>query len=187
MIIDLSQAHTDICLDRYVEVHDGQCYLGMANVIMIPLLVFDLVVNGVWCVQFLLPIYWTARARRQSSDRSPIFNEKLRSLALRTTWATLGTCAATLSNLVQIALSRTEKAWILWLTFSLEVVFSCVVVRTLGHILATTANDWKLHFATQPSKPVRDSTGRNLQISEPNKSLSVSLEFVNSDVVSDVV
>ncbi|KAJ0322586.1 hypothetical protein Brms1b_001963 [Colletotrichum noveboracense] len=97
---------------RITRIDDGQCYIGMQKVSMIPLISFDAVVNVYLTILFLIPL--KSLYSFKNFPKTPA-NVRLRTVALRTFVGALCTLTSSIVNLTVL--------------MALDVLFSAVVVQ----------------------------------------------------------
>ncbi|KAL0940717.1 uncharacterized protein CTRU02_203480 [Colletotrichum truncatum] len=154
---------------RITRIDDGQCYIGMQKVSMIPLISFDAVVNIYLTILFLIPLKTTnskvgpyntnSSAGLYSFKNFPKTpaNIRLRTVALRTFIGALCTLTSSIVNLTVLMVLNGEPGWVCLMCCNSDVLFSAVVVQWV------TSRD---NAATQSSSGASRSHDPNLFISD---------------------
>ncbi|KAJ3943810.1 uncharacterized protein N0V96_006743 [Colletotrichum fioriniae] len=121
---------------RITRIDDGQCYIGMQKVSMIPLISFDAVVNVYLTILFLIPLKSKAsQAFQQASLYSfknfpkTTANIRLRSVALRTFVGALCTLTSSIVNLTVLMALNGEPGWVCLMCCNSDILFSAIVVQ----------------------------------------------------------
>ncbi|OHF00410.1 hypothetical protein CORC01_04391 [Colletotrichum orchidophilum] len=111
---------------RITRIDDGQCYIGMQKVSMIPLISFDAVVNVYLTILFLIPL-----KRLYSFKNFPktTANIRLRSVALRTFIGALCTLTSSIVNLTVLMVLNGEPGWVCLMCCNSDILFSAIVVQ----------------------------------------------------------
>ncbi|KAJ9620912.1 hypothetical protein H2203_007498 [Taxawa tesnikishii (nom. ined.)] len=108
---------------RYARINQhGVCIIGMQRFVLIPLIVFDLLVNVWTTMLFIQPL------RNLYTYRHGI-NMKLRTMAFRTFIGSCTTLASSIANLSLLVILDGEQAWICLLLCNLDVLASVLVLH----------------------------------------------------------
>ncbi|KAF9701589.1 hypothetical protein EKO04_000771 [Ascochyta lentis] len=108
----------------------GVCIIGMQKIAMLPLIIFEVVVNIYLTLLFILPL-------RQLYTYKNNINPKLNRMAFRTLVGSLATLTTSVANLTALMVLRGEPGWICLMCCNADILF-CVVV---------------LHWVTSKDKP----------------------------------
>ncbi|KAH9219211.1 hypothetical protein DL95DRAFT_384641 [Leptodontidium sp. 2 PMI_412] len=101
---------------------DGTCIIGMEMKAMMPLIIFDAVVNFYLTMLFVLPL------RSLYSYRNTP-NSALRTIALRSFVGSLATLTSSVVNLTVLMVLKGEEAWICLMCCNADILFSVVVLH----------------------------------------------------------
>ncbi|KAK2021079.1 hypothetical protein LX32DRAFT_714142 [Colletotrichum zoysiae] len=105
---------------------DGQCYIGMQKVSMIPLISFDAVVNIYLTILFLIPLKSLYSFKHCSTTPA---NARLRTVACRTFIGALCTLTSSIVNLTVLMVLDGEPGWVCLMCCNSDVLFSVIVVQ----------------------------------------------------------
>ncbi|KAF4945377.1 hypothetical protein FSARC_14441 [Fusarium sarcochroum] len=105
-------------IHRIARITNGECYIGMKKISMIPLIAFDFVINIYLTILFLIPLKTTSHA-----------NCRLRSLALRTFIGACCTLTSSIINLTVVMVLNGEPGWVCLMCCSTDVLFSAIVLQ----------------------------------------------------------
>ncbi|GKT57375.1 hypothetical protein ColTof4_11521 [Colletotrichum tofieldiae] len=111
---------------RITRIDDGQCYIGMQKVSMIPLISFDAVVNIYLTILFLIPL--KSLYSFKHFPKTPA-NVRLRTVALRTFIGALCTLTSSIVNLTVLMVLNGEPGWVCLMCCNSDVLFSAIVVQ----------------------------------------------------------
>ncbi|KAK0660026.1 hypothetical protein DIS24_g3746 [Lasiodiplodia hormozganensis] len=112
----------------------GTCIIGMQKKAMMPLIIFDVVINVYLTALFIIPL------RRLYSYRHNT-NKTLRIMALRTFIGSCATLTSSVVNLTVLMILKGEPGWICLMCCNADILFSVLV----------------LHWVTSFDKPTTDS------------------------------
>ncbi|KAH7379730.1 hypothetical protein BKA64DRAFT_234607 [Cadophora sp. MPI-SDFR-AT-0126] len=101
---------------------DGTCIIGMEMKAMMPLIIFDAVVNFYLTMLFVLPL-----RSLYSYKNTP--NSALRTIALRSFVGSLATLTSSVVNLTVLMILKGEEAWICLMCCNADILFSVVVLH----------------------------------------------------------
>ncbi|KAL3419309.1 hypothetical protein PVAG01_09531 [Phlyctema vagabunda] len=121
---------------RFTE--EGVCIIGMERKAMIPLIIFDVIVNVYLTVLFIIPL------RKQHSYQNNA-DSALRTVTFRTFIGSVGTLTSSIVNLTVVMVLQGEPAWICFICCNTEILFSVVV----------------LHWVTSKDKPKGSTLSRS--------------------------
>lgn len=111
---------------RITRIDDGQCYIGMQKVSMIPLISFDAVVNVYLTILFLIPLKSLYSFKNFPKTTA---NIRLRSVALRTFVGALCTLTSSIVNLTVLMALNGEPGWVCLMCCNSDILFSAIVVQ----------------------------------------------------------
>ncbi|PVH88166.1 hypothetical protein DL98DRAFT_509648 [Cadophora sp. DSE1049] len=100
----------------------GTCIIGMEMKAMMPLIIFDAVVNFYLTMLFVLPL-----RSLYSYKNTP--NSALRTIALRSFVGSLATLTSSVVNLTVLMVLKGEEAWICLMCCNADILFSVVVLH----------------------------------------------------------
>ncbi|WYZ37506.1 hypothetical protein EsH8_II_001012 [Colletotrichum jinshuiense] len=134
---------------RITRIDDGQCYIGMQRVSMIPLISFDAVVNIYLTILFLIPL--KSLYSFKHFPKTPA-NIRLRTVALRTFIGALCTLASSVVNLTVLMALNGEPGWVCLMCCNSDVLFSVIVVQwvTSRDNAATQSSTGGAHSRSEP-------------------------------------
>ncbi|KAK0113590.1 hypothetical protein ONS95_013837 [Cadophora gregata] len=101
---------------------DGTCIIGMEMKAMMPLIIFDAVVNFYLTMLFVLPL-----RSLYSYKNTP--NSALRTIALRSFVGSLATLTSSVVNLTVLMVLKGEEAWICLMCCNADILFSVLVLH----------------------------------------------------------
>ncbi|KAJ4334342.1 hypothetical protein N0V95_009191 [Ascochyta clinopodiicola] len=113
----------------------GMCIIGMQKIAMMPLIIFEVVVNVYLTLLFILPL-------RQLYSYKNNVNPKLNRMAFRSLIGSLATLTTSVANLTVLMALRGEPGWICLMCCNADILF-CVVV---------------LHWVTSKDKPLQSTS-----------------------------
>ncbi|KAK7621600.1 hypothetical protein IWX48DRAFT_411693 [Phyllosticta citricarpa] len=100
----------------------GMCIIGMEKKAMMPLIVFDVVVNVYLTSLFLLPL-------RQLYSYRERTNRTLRRMAIRTFFGSCATLTSSVTNLTILMVLIGEPGWICLMCCNADILFSVIVLH----------------------------------------------------------
>ncbi|UPX19266.1 uncharacterized protein EKO05_0009535 [Ascochyta rabiei] len=126
----------------------GMCIIGMQKIAMLPLIIFEVVVNIYLTLLFILPL------RKLYSYKNNV-NPKLNRMAFRSLVGSLATLTTSIANLTVLMVLRGEPGWVCLMCCNADILF-CVLV---------------LHWMTSKDKPVSSTStyASNNKISDAPK------------------
>lgn len=101
---------------------NGTCIIGMQSKAMMPLIIFDSVVNLYLTMLFVIPL-----RSLYSYKNTP--NSTLRTIALRSFVGSLGTLTSSVANLTILMVLHGEAAWICLMCCNADILFSVLVLH----------------------------------------------------------
>ncbi|KAL1382342.1 hypothetical protein HDK64DRAFT_49177 [Phyllosticta capitalensis] len=102
--------------------NDGMCIIGMEKKAMMPLIIFDVVVNVYLTSLFLLPL-------RQLYSYRERTNKTLRRMAIRTFFGSCATLTSSVTNLTILMVLTGEPGWICLMCCNADILFSVIVLH----------------------------------------------------------
>ncbi|KAH8888218.1 hypothetical protein GQ53DRAFT_843620 [Thozetella sp. PMI_491] len=111
---------------RITRMEDGQCIIGMQRLAMIPLIVFDLLVNVYLTFLFLIPL--SSLYTFKNFQKTPA-NVRLRTVAFRTFVGSCCTLASSIINLSVLMALNGEPGWVCLMCCNCDVLFTSVVLQ----------------------------------------------------------
>ncbi|KAI9157944.1 WD40 repeat-like protein [Paramyrothecium foliicola] len=99
---------------------DGMCIIGMERVVLLPLVIFDVVVNLYLTATFIVPI------RNLHSYNN---NPRLKKMAVRTFIGSLATLASAVTNIVVMMVLNGEPGWLCFTLCNIEILFTTMVLH----------------------------------------------------------
>ncbi|TQN69743.1 hypothetical protein CSHISOI_05725 [Colletotrichum shisoi] len=182
---------------RITRIDDGQCYIGMQKVSMIPLISFDAVVNIYLAILFLIPL--KSLYSFKHFPKTPA-NIRLRTVALRTFTGALCTLTSSIVNLTVLMVLNGEPGWVCLMCCNSDILFSAIVVQwgTNKNNVATQvssgagsrnelfAEDFRRPDGNPPYSPHLASSQKHVMddMGEISLSNSTPSDFPNSDKAS---
>ncbi|KAJ4246864.1 hypothetical protein NW762_013416 [Fusarium torreyae] len=113
-------------IHRIARITNGECYIGMEKISMIPLIAFDFVINIYLTILFLIPLKNLYSFSNQPNGHA---NCRLRSLALRTFIGACCTLTSSIINLTVVMVLNGEPGWVCLMCCSTDVLFSAIVIQ----------------------------------------------------------
>ncbi|KAK4038921.1 hypothetical protein C8A01DRAFT_17010, partial [Parachaetomium inaequale] len=111
---------------RFARVENGECIIGMQRPAMIPLIVFDLLVNIYLTIIFLKPL--SSLYSYKNFDRAP-GSRKLKTMAVRTFIGSICTLASSVVNLSVLVGLNGEPGWVCLMCCNSDILFSAAVIH----------------------------------------------------------
>ncbi|KAK2611449.1 hypothetical protein N8I77_004787 [Diaporthe amygdali] len=105
---------------------DGMCVIGMERPALLPLIIFDLVVNVYLTTLFLIPLSSLHSFRNVQRSQPSL---ELRKIALRTFIGSLCTLTSSIVNLSVLTALNGEPGWVCLLCCNCDVLFSAIMVH----------------------------------------------------------
>lgn len=150
----------------------GTCIIGMQKKAMLPLIVFDVVINVYLTALFIIPL------RRLYSYQHNT-NKALRIMALRTFVGSCATLTSSVVNLTILMILKGEPGWICLMCCNADILFSVLVLHWVTSFDRTTTdssyardrenrNDGSGNTANPPSRNMTNGTLTNGQPLDPN-------------------
>ncbi|KAH8883528.1 hypothetical protein GQ53DRAFT_771736 [Thozetella sp. PMI_491] len=99
---------------------DGMCIIGMERVVLLPLVIFDVVVNVYLTATFLIPI------RNLHSYNN---NPRLKRMAIRTFIGSVATLTSVVANIVLMMVLNGEPGWMCFTFCNIELLFTTLVLH----------------------------------------------------------
>ncbi|KAK3898835.1 hypothetical protein C8A05DRAFT_37571 [Staphylotrichum tortipilum] len=136
---------------RFARVENGECIIGMQRPAMIPLIVFDLLVNIYLTIIFLKPL--SSLYSYKNFERAP-GSRKLRTMAMRTFIGCICTLASSIVNLSVLVGLNGEPGWVCLMCCNSDILFSAVVINwiTSRDSTTSTVTDDTGHFSRPRSQ-----------------------------------
>ncbi|RDW87764.1 hypothetical protein BP5796_03458 [Coleophoma crateriformis] len=122
----------------------GMCIIGMEKKAMMPLIIFDVVVNVYLTSLFIVPL------RRQLTYKSSSENA-LRTVTFRTFIGSLTTLTSSVINLTILMVLHGEPAWICLMCCNFDILFSVLVLHWV------TTKDSTTRFGSKNSNNTRET------------------------------
>ncbi|KAK4207021.1 hypothetical protein QBC37DRAFT_104763 [Rhypophila decipiens] len=125
---------------RINRVENGQCIIGMQKLAMIPLIVFDLLVNVYLTVLFLIPLFGLYSFNNLQKSRG---SRRLRTVATRTFIGCVCTLTSSIVNLSVLMALDGEPGWVCLMCCNSDILFSAVVIQwiTSRDSMSPASND----------------------------------------------
>ncbi|RBQ75259.1 hypothetical protein FVER14953_20258 [Fusarium verticillioides] len=111
---------------RIARIVNGECFIGMKSISMIPLIAFDAVVNIYLTILFLIPLKNLYSFKNLPKTRA---NSRLRSVAFRTFVGACCTLTSSIVNLTVLMVLDGEPGWVCLMCCNSDVLFSAIVVQ----------------------------------------------------------
>ncbi|KAF4970935.1 hypothetical protein FSARC_2131 [Fusarium sarcochroum] len=111
---------------RIARIVNGECFIGMKSVSMIPLIAFDAVVNVYLTILFLIPLKNLYSFRNLPKTNA---NSRLRNVAFRTFVGACCTLTSSIVNLTVLMVLDGEPGWVCLMCCNSDVLFSAIVVQ----------------------------------------------------------
>ncbi|CAG9992137.1 unnamed protein product [Clonostachys byssicola] len=99
---------------------DGMCIIGMERSVLIPLVIFEVIVNLYLTTTFLIPI-----RNLHSYDHNP----RLKKMVVRTFVGSLATLTSTVVNIVMMTVLNGEPAWMCFMICNTDILFTTLVLH----------------------------------------------------------
>ncbi|KAL2061324.1 hypothetical protein VTL71DRAFT_7597 [Oculimacula yallundae] len=129
---------------------DGTCIIGMELKAMMPLIIFDAVVNLYLTLLFVLPL-----RSLYSYKNSP--KSSLRTMAIRSFVGSIATLTSSVVNLTVLMVLQGEEAWLCLMLCNADILFSVVVLHWV------TSKDTIREESTNLTSPGHTSRSRRQQ------------------------
>ncbi|CAH0059519.1 unnamed protein product [Clonostachys solani] len=113
-------------LYRIVRMEQGQCFIGMEGVGIIPLITFDSLANAYLTLLFLVPLRKIYKFRKLARTQA---NYHLQNVALRTFIGALCTLISSVTNLTVLMALNGEPGWVCLMCCNCDVLFSAAVIH----------------------------------------------------------
>ncbi|KAF4494863.1 hypothetical protein FAGAP_9005 [Fusarium agapanthi] len=152
---------------RIARIVNGECFIGMKSISMIPLIAFDAVVNIYLTILFLIPLKNLYSFKNLPKTHA---NSRLRSVAFRTFVGACSTLTSSIVNLTILMVLDGEPGW--------GVLFSAIVVQWV------TSRDSAGSSSQSASAAVTDGsyTGRRASSAHPRSLHASNVPNVPRDV-----
>ncbi|GKU12862.1 unnamed protein product [Fusarium langsethiae] len=111
---------------RIARIVNGECFIGMEKISMIPLIAFDAVVNVYLTILFLIPLKNLYSFKNLPKTGA---NARLRSVAMRTFVGACCTLTSSIVNLSVLMVLNGEPGWVCLMCCNSDVLFSAIVVQ----------------------------------------------------------
>ncbi|CAF3502219.1 unnamed protein product [Fusarium graminearum] len=111
---------------RIARIVNGECFIGMEKISMIPLIAFDAVVNVYLTILFLIPLKNLYSFKNLPKTGA---NSRLRSVAMRTFVGACCTLTSSIVNLSVLMVLNGEPGWVCLMCCNSDVLFSAIVVQ----------------------------------------------------------
>ncbi|CAH0042504.1 unnamed protein product [Clonostachys rhizophaga] len=113
---------------------DGMCIIGMERAVLIPLVIFEVIVNLYLTTTFLVPI-----RNLHSYDHNP----RLKKMVIRTFVGSLATLTSTVVNIVMMTVLNGEPAWMCFMICNTDILFTTLVLHwvTVSDSVGTSQNE----------------------------------------------
>ncbi|KAH6622851.1 hypothetical protein F5144DRAFT_632284 [Chaetomium tenue] len=121
---------------RFARVENGECIIGMQRPAMIPLIVFDLLVNVYLTIIFLKPL--SSLYSYKNFDRAP-GSRRLKTMATRTFIGCICTLASSIVNLSVLVGLNGEPGWVCLMCCNSDILFSAAVIHWVTSRDSTTS------------------------------------------------
>ncbi|KAH6848359.1 hypothetical protein B0I37DRAFT_406114 [Chaetomium sp. MPI-CAGE-AT-0009] len=121
---------------RFARVEDGECIIGMQRPAMIPLIVFDLLVNVYLTIIFLKPL--SSLYSYKNFDRSP-GSGRLKTMATRTFIGCICTLTSSIVNLSVLVGLNGEPGWVCLMCCNSDILFSAAMIHWVTSRDSTTS------------------------------------------------
>ncbi|KAL2274234.1 hypothetical protein FJTKL_03583 [Diaporthe vaccinii] len=106
--------------------NNGMCVIGMERPALLPLIIFDLIVNVYLTTLFLIPLSSLHSFRNVQRSQPSL---ELRKIALRTFIGSLCTLTSSIVNLSVLTALNGEPGWVCLLCCNCDVLFSAIMVH----------------------------------------------------------
>ncbi|KAL1836968.1 hypothetical protein VTJ49DRAFT_4432 [Mycothermus thermophilus] len=111
---------------RFARIENGECIIGLKRQAILPLIIFDLLVNVYLTILFLRPLYSIYAFK--TYGRSPGSN-RLKTMALRTFIGCVCTLTSSIVNLSVLVALNGEPGWVCLMCCNSDILFSAVVIH----------------------------------------------------------
>ncbi|KAF5020841.1 hypothetical protein F66182_7124 [Fusarium sp. NRRL 66182] len=111
---------------RIARIVNGECFIGMKSISMIPLIAFDAVVNVYLTILFLIPLKNLYSFKNLPKTHA---NSRLRNVAFRTFVGACCTLTSSIVNLTVLMVLDGEPGWVCLMCCNSDVLFSAIVVQ----------------------------------------------------------
>ncbi|KAL2126266.1 hypothetical protein VTI74DRAFT_1297 [Chaetomium olivicolor] len=145
---------------RFARVENGECIIGMQRPAMIPLIVFDLLVNVYLTIIFLMPL--SQLYSYKNSGLSP-GNRRLRTVAVRTFIGSICTLTSSIVNLSVLVGLNGEPGWVCLMCCNSDILFSAMVIQWVTSRDSTTSIS--IHDDTLPGSDPRSQHKGDAELS----------------------
>ncbi|KAH7197122.1 uncharacterized protein B0J16DRAFT_327501 [Fusarium flagelliforme] len=148
---------------RIARIVNGECFIGMQKISMIPLIAFDAVVNVYLTILFLIPLKNLYSFKNLPKTGA---NSRLRSVAVRTFVGACCTLTSSIVNLTVLMVLNGEPGWVCLMCCNSDVLFSAIVVQWV------TSRD-SAGSSSQPVSAAIDNSyiGRRSSVAHPMSNL----------------
>ncbi|KAF5678924.1 hypothetical protein FHETE_1033 [Fusarium heterosporum] len=165
---------------RIARIVNGECFIGMRSVSMIPLIAFDAVVNVYLTILFLIPLKNLYSFKSLPKTNA---NSRLRSVAFRTFVGACCTLTSSIVNLTVLMVLDGEPGWVCLMCCNSDVLFSAIVVQWV------TSRDSAGSSSQPASAAVHDSsyTGRHASSAHPMSAMRASSMPNTSRTIDDEI
>ncbi|KAH7256727.1 hypothetical protein BKA59DRAFT_552472 [Fusarium tricinctum] len=165
---------------RIARIVNGECFIGMKKVSMIPLIAFDAVVNVYLTILFLIPLknLYSFKSLPKTQAHS-----RLRSVAFRTFVGACCTLTSSIVNLTVLMVMNGEPGWVCLMCCNSDVLFSAIVVQWV------TSRDSAGSSSQPPSAAVMDSSyiNRRASMAHPTSSMHApSVPNMSHDIDDEI-
>ncbi|KAF2650765.1 hypothetical protein K491DRAFT_782398 [Lophiostoma macrostomum CBS 122681] len=106
---------------------DGICTIGMKKISMLPLIIFEVIVNVYLTILFIIPLRKLYSYQHNS-------NKKLHSIAFRTFIGSCATLTSSVVNLTILMVLKGEPGWICLMCCNADILFSVLVLHWVTQI-----------------------------------------------------
>ncbi|KAF4997346.1 hypothetical protein FGRMN_3931 [Fusarium graminum] len=165
---------------RIARIVNGECFIGMKSVSMIPLIAFDAVVNVYLTILFLIPLknLYSFKSLPKTNAKS-----RLRSVAFRTFVGACCTLTSSIVNLTVLMVLDGEPGWVCLMCCNSDVLFSAIVVQWV------TSRDSAGSSSQPASAAVYDSSynGRHASLAHPMSAMRASSNPNTSRTIDDEI
>ncbi|KAK3950265.1 hypothetical protein QBC32DRAFT_19328 [Pseudoneurospora amorphoporcata] len=111
---------------RITKIENKQCIIGMERYAMIPLIVYDLLVNVYLTVLFVLPLLGLYAFNSSQQTRG---NRRLKLVAMRTLIGCICTLTSSVVNLSVLMGLNGEPGWVCLMCCNSDILFSAIVIQ----------------------------------------------------------
>ncbi|RGP80349.1 hypothetical protein FLONG3_1498 [Fusarium longipes] len=151
---------------RIARIVNGECFIGMEKISMMPLIIFDAVVNVYLTILFLIPLKNLYSFKNMPKTGA---NSRLRSVAFRTFVGACCTLTSSIVNLTVLMVLNGEPGWVCLMCCNSDVLFSAIVVQWV------TSRD-SAGSSSQPASAAVDNSyiARRSSVAHPMGSMRAS-------------